>query len=95
MTDRALVPRHDKVGKMAGLKPITLVVTSVEAGQCGNGFVVVRFTNPCSDADYNMRVPVKNLNASMPNILKEASVNVKNFADALGLAAASPLEFSQ
>ena len=78
---------------MADLKPTRLVVTSVEAGQGGNGFVMVRFANPYSDTDYYMRVPVKNLNASMPNILKEAGVNVKIFADALGLA--SPLEFSK
>jgi len=80
---------------MADLKPIMLVVTSVEAEKGGNGFVMVRFTNPYSDTDYYMRVPVKTLNASMPTILKEVGVNVKIFADALGLAAASPLEFSQ
>jgi hypothetical protein len=42
-----------------------------------------------------MRVPVKNLNETMPNILKEAAFNVKNFADALATAANQPLQFSK
>jgi hypothetical protein len=79
---------------MADLKPIKLVVNSVEAGQGGEGVVVVRFTHPYSETDFSMRVPVKNLNETMPNILKEAATNVKNFADGLAMAAAQPLKFS-
>ena len=73
---------------MADLKPIMLVVTSVEAEKGGNGFVMVRFTNPYSDTDYYMRVPVKNLNASMPNILKEAALdaNLRFSCRAAGVA---------
>jgi hypothetical protein len=80
---------------MADLKPTMLVVTSIEAGKGGNGSVMVRFANPYSDTDYYMRVPVKNLNETMQNILKEAAFNVKNFADALGTAANQPLQFSK
>ena len=52
---------------MPDLKPITIVATSVEAGQGGHGTVMVRFTNPFADGDFHIRVPV-NLNS--PNFLK-------------------------
>jgi hypothetical protein len=80
---------------MADLKPIIVVVTSIEAGKGGEGIVTVRFTNPYDDIGFHMRVPVKNLNTAMPNILKEAGINVRTFANALALAADSPLQFLQ
>jgi hypothetical protein len=80
---------------MAAIKPTTIVVSSVEAGQGGEGVVIVRFTHPYSDTDFSMRVPVKNLNETLPNILKEAATNVKIFADALAMAASQPLQFSK
>jgi hypothetical protein len=56
---------------------------------------MVRFTNPYADADFYIRVPVKNLNANVSNILKEAGRSVKNFADLFASAASATLEFSQ
>jgi hypothetical protein len=79
---------------MPDLKPIKIVATSVEAGKDGHGSVIVRFTNPFADADFYIRVPVKNLNRS--EFLKDAGTSVKNFAnDALALAADGPLQFSK
>jgi hypothetical protein len=82
-----------EVAKMPDLKPIMVAVTSVEAREGGGGTVMVRFTNPYADADFYIRVPVKNLNTQ--NILKEAGTSVKNFADQFALAASAPLQFSQ
>jgi hypothetical protein len=83
------------VGDMANIKPTKIVVSSVEAGQGGDGVVIVRFTHPYSDTDFSLRVPVKNMNESLQNILKEAATHVKIFADALAVEAGNPLQFSK
>jgi hypothetical protein len=80
-------------GEMTEAKEITAVAMSIEARDGGKAVVLVRITNPYSDADFYMQVPVDGFDTA----LADARKKVYEFAKALleEAGSSSTLTFSK